>query len=300
MKTYTLKETAKKINIAPGIIRQWEKELNELLDIPRSKQGARIYTDTEIDLLLEIKEMFSQKMSKEMIRNDLQKKLVAKNMVESEGFESSEMGTMAEVTLEVVPAKSTAPLQVNEENTTNTNLFFEAVDAFKLNLINEVKEELRTVVRKEIIEEVKKEISKGTFTTVKTLSDSIYKSTATTKAGIETLSETVGKTSELTADKLQYLSNSIKNVSIETSDEISSLSKQLTDVANNLSHTIDYTTSELAGLTEAISLDREFFVEERQQYLQEISQREAAFQQMLTNFRNVAAAKEKKWWKFWS
>ncbi|GHI00933.1 MerR family transcriptional regulator [Neobacillus kokaensis] len=312
MKTYTLKEVAKKINIAPGIIRQWEKELSELIEIPRSKQGARIYSDTEIGLLLEIREMYVQKLSKEMIRNHLQKKLAPESEVESviqdlsEKIDVSDLqqktvtSEPAEVNVEIIPAETVTPVPINNENNHNVSMLLEAVDTFKTNFINEVKEELRTVVRKEIIEEVKKEISKGNLHTVKTISDSIYKYNANTKAEIDELSETVEKASELTADKLQYLSNSIKNVSIETSDEISALSKQLAETTNNLSHTIDYTNNELSGLTEAISLDREFFVEERQQYLHEISHREAAFQQMLTNFRDVAAAKEKKWWKFWS
>ncbi|MED4203984.1 MerR family transcriptional regulator [Neobacillus mesonae] len=315
MKTYTLKEVAKKINIAPGIIRQWEKELNEYLEIPRSKQGARIYTDTEIELLQEIKEMYCQKLSKEMIRTNLQQLHESEREAEPEMLNTDKVEAIkpientqttdvtaetTDVSVEVIAAEAITTAPANEKPNLNASLFLEAVDTFKNNFINEVKEEIRTVVRKELIEEMKKEINKGTYTTVKTLTDSIYKSTANTKAEIEGLSETVEKASEETADKLQYLSNSIKNVSIETADEIAALSKQLSETTNNLSHTIDYTNNELSGLTEAISLDREFFVEERQQYLHEISQREVAFQQMLTNFRDVAAAKEKKWWKFWS
>ncbi|MCM3568922.1 MerR family transcriptional regulator [Neobacillus mesonae] len=321
MKTYTLKEVAKKINTAPGIIRQWEKELNELIQIPRSKQGARIYTDREIEQLLEIKEMVSQKLSKEMIRYNLQKKLTPESGTSAEAAEwldgsnttgipntaehlktsnKAEIAEPDETAFEVVAADSITPVSVKEDHNIDASLLYEAVDTFKNNFINEVKEEIRTVVRKEIIEEVKKEISKGTLTTVKALSDSIYKSTASTKEEIEGLSKTVERASELTADKIHYLSNSIKDVSIETSDELAALSKQLTETTNDLAHTIDYTNSELSGLTEAIALDREFFVEERQQYVKEIRQREAAFQQMLTNFREVASAKEKKWWKFWS
>ncbi len=303
MKTYSLKEVAKKINIAPGIIRQWEKEFNELLEIPRSKQGARIYSDTEIILLLEIKEMYLQKLSKERIRKSLQKKLILEKEAEPQIAKISkkpEADKISNPSLEIVATETVTPVSVHKETRTNTNQIFEAVDTFKNNFINEVKEEIRTVVRKEIMEEVKREISKGTLTTVKTLSDSIYKSTAHTKAEIEGLSETVEQAAELTVDRLQYLSNSIKDVSLETSDEISTLSKQLADTTNDLAHSIDYTNTELTNLTEAISLDREFFVEERQQYIHEIRQREAAFQQMLINFREVAASKEKKWWKFWS
>lgn len=72
MKTYTLKEVSKKINVTPGMVRQWEKEFVEILDIPRSKQGARIFTDLVIDQLLEIKQLTDKKGSKEMINQSIQ------------------------------------------------------------------------------------------------------------------------------------------------------------------------------------------------------------------------------------
>ncbi|MBL4953959.1 MerR family transcriptional regulator [Neobacillus sp. YIM B02564] len=291
MKTYTLKEVAKKINIAPGIIRKWEKELKEVIEIPRTKQGARIYTDTEIDLLINAKKLYDQKLSKETIRLQLQRKSVQEESVD----ESVKVGTSLEVIDEPISASP-----VNKEVNEQAHLFFEAIDTYKNHFIHEVKEEIRHAVRKDVIEEVRKEISKGTLTTVKSISDAIYKSSAKTQAEIEHLSKAVEKNADLTADKLQYLAHNIKSSAIETSDDIFTLTKQLTDSTNAISHFINDTNDELANITEAISLDREFFAEERQQYLHEIRQREAAFLQMLANFRDVAAAKEKKWWKFWS
>ena len=49
MRTFTLKEVSKKINVKPAILRKWEKELEEYLDIPRTRQGARIYSELELD-----------------------------------------------------------------------------------------------------------------------------------------------------------------------------------------------------------------------------------------------------------
>jgi DNA-binding transcriptional MerR regulator len=289
LKTYTLKEAAKKINIKPGIVRQWEKDLEEMLEIPRSKQGARIYTDLEIDKLVEIKKMYENKVSKEAIREWMQKKLHPEREVAVQDT--------TEVSLEVISEPLT-PITI--QDAIDAHQFFEAMDTYKQTFLSEVKDEIRNVVRKEVVEEVKKEINKGTYTTVKSISNSIYKSSANTQAEIQDLSKTLEKASELSADSLQYLSNNIANVSIETSQEIYTLSKQLSETSEELSHYVDVTNNEISSLTEAMAKEREFFLEERNQYRHEITQREIAFQQMLNSYRDVAAAKEKKWWKFWS
>ncbi|MFZ7946599.1 MULTISPECIES: MerR family transcriptional regulator [Bacillaceae] len=291
MKTYTLKEVSKKINVTPSIVRQWEKDFVDYLDIPRSKQGARIYSDLEIDQLLEIKQMAEKKISKDAIRQWLQK---------VQNPEVKESTPASEVTLEIISEKDMIPVPVEESALKNTELFFEAMETYKKTFLNEIKDEIRSVVRKEVLEEVKKEITKGTYYTVKSISDSVYKSTANTKAEILELSNTIEKASETTADSLQYLAKNMTAASLETSEEIFSLSKQLSETSNELSHYVDLTNSEISSLSETISKDREFFVEERNQYRHEVTQRELAFQQMLTSFRDVAAAREKKWWKFWS
>lgn len=289
MKTFTLKEVSKKINVTPANLRQWEKELNEFLVIPRTKQGARIYTESEINLLLDVKQMFTQKLTKDAIRQLLQKKM------KTDGDEISE--TPDKALAIVSDAVTTMP---NDETIgKNTSQFFNAMDTYKETFLNEVKEEIRSVLRQEVVDEVKKEITKGTFITVKSLSDSIYKSTANTKAEIAELSDHLEKASELTTESLQYLSTNITNASIETSEEIFTLSKQLSDSTEELSHYADRTNTEITSLTESLEKDREDFVIKLEQYQHEVRQREVAFQNMLTGFRDVATANEKKWWKFW-
>ena len=73
LRAYSINEVSKKINIPTGTIRQWEKDLEGLLIIPRTKQGARYYTENEITLLNKIKEMREQNISKGMIRSLLEK-----------------------------------------------------------------------------------------------------------------------------------------------------------------------------------------------------------------------------------
>jgi DNA-binding transcriptional MerR regulator len=72
LRTYTLKEVSKKINVPTSTLKQWEKDLSSVLLIPRSKQGARIYSDHEIDVLLEIKHCEDNDLGEEEIRERLQ------------------------------------------------------------------------------------------------------------------------------------------------------------------------------------------------------------------------------------
>lgn len=290
MKTFTLKEVSKKINVPPGTLRKWEKELDEFIEIPRTKQGARYYTELEIYHLLEIKEMLSNKFSKEMIRASLQKKKEPAQDSFSETLESA---------LPIV-SEAITPVTKDEAAIQNAEQFFDAMDTYKQTFLNEVKDEIRSVLRKEVVDEVRKEIKNGTFVTVKSISDSIYKSSANTQAEIEELSEYLEKSAEQTTERLQYLSDSIANASVETSEEIYTLSRQLSQSTEELSHYVDVTNTEILNLSEVIEKEREDFMKEREQYRHEISQREAAFQNMLSSFRDVAAAKEKKWWKFWA
>ncbi|WP_160721004.1 MerR family transcriptional regulator [Bacillus sp. USDA818B3_A] len=350
MKSYTLKEVSKKINVSPGTLRKWEEDFEDLLDIPRTKQGARIYTDIEIELLLEIKQMTDKKLGKDAFNREKQSKeaippepeITLETTFEEAEFppepkitlgttiEEAEFPPEPKITLETtieeamalnkdlqIDFESSAPLEPDlsleiisdesisrapaaESSMKSTELLFEVMENYKETFLSEVKNEIRSVVRKEVLDEVRKEISKGTFVTVKSISDSIYKSTEHTKAEIRGLSDSVEKASEETSDSLKQLSNKVTHASLETSEEIFSLSKQLSETSEELSHYVDVTNNEITSLTEAIAEERELLIEERNHYRQEVTQREVAFQQMLTNFRDVAAGKEKKWWKFWA
>lgn len=322
MKAYTLEEVSKKINLAPKIIRQWEKNLHDLLDIPRSKQGDRIYSDAEIQRLLEIKQLYEKKFSKEKIRHWLQKKMEPEDqMVQENSSKLIEQKETQAYSMEVNGETETqahsqkvffktdslngktepmTPQAAEHTPTQNAQAFFETIETYKKNFLNEVKEEIRNVVKKEVVEEVKKEISKGNLVTVRTISDSIYKSTAHTRSDIEELSKSLEKASEQTMDKLEDLANHIQYTVKETSDEIAGLSKQLKQSTEEISYYIDLTNNEISQLTECFVNEREILIEDREELRNEISQREEAFRQMLTNFREAAAAKNKSWWKFWA
>jgi DNA-binding transcriptional MerR regulator len=311
MKTFTLKEVSKKINVKPATLKKWEDDLEEYLEIPRTKQGARIYSQVEIDLLLEIKQMYENKLSTPMIlhllrggTDDLEEE-IAEHEADESSLQIEEMlETEEEISehsakeLAIVSHEGT-PMSDEEIAIKNADEFFVAMDNYKQNFLNEVKEEIRNVLRKEVVDEVKKEIVSGANFTVNSLSESINQSTASTKAGIEELSDHLEKSAEQTTERLLYLSKSIVNASHETSEEIYTLSKQLSQSTEELAHYVDITNTEIFNLSEAIEIDRLERGKERDQFRHEITQREAAFQDLLTSFRDVAAAKEKKWWKFW-
>ena len=310
MKTFTLKEVSKKINVKPATLKKWEEDLEEYLEIPRTKQGARIYSQVEIDLLLEIKQMYENKLSTSKILHILRGGTDIEDEVsEPEANETSEhieeisepeddISEHSVQELAIVSHEGT-PLSEEEIAIKNADDFFGAMDTYKQNFLNEVKEEIRNVLRKEVVDEVKKEIANGADYTVNTLSESINQSTASTKAELEELSDHLEKSAEQTTERLLYLSKSIVNASHETSEEIYTLSKQLSQSTEDLAHYVDITNSEIFNLSEAIEIDRLERGKERDQFRHEITQREAAFQDLLTSFRDVAAAKEKKWWKFW-
>src|SRR4051812_12670183 len=67
-----------------------------------------------------------------------------------------------QVSLEIVPEEAITPVPIEESAMKNTEVFFDAMETYKKTFLSEVKDEIRTVVRKEVLDEVRKEISKGT------------------------------------------------------------------------------------------------------------------------------------------
>lgn len=321
LKTHTIKEVSRIINVPLGNIKKWEKELSEFLVIPRTKGGARYYTDSEIELLLEIKQMRSKNQKIELIRDFLTNKRIESDLDKTP--------------VEIVTEQSLVTLAKEEAPILNVEGFFNAMETYKQTVIQEVKDEIRNVVRKEIVEEVKKEISKGTLQTVKCLSDSIYKSTEKTKTEIQDLSNTFCGASGLTRKKIESLADAIStaskgtaedlstlsysigiaakgaskeissiektilNISRGTSDQISTLSRQLTKTADDLTYNLDDTNNDIYELKEALAYERVSNLKSQEQLRDEILQREALFQNMLTAYRDAAPSKEKKWWQIW-
>lgn len=290
MRTYTLKQVSKMIQVSTSTIKQWEKDLIGLLDIPRSKQGTRLYTNIEINQLLEIHQLYKNNLNLGEIREILQKQLEPSIELFIEDS-NNKIPAVSEEEIDSSPS--------NEISIGNTEHFFAAMDQYKETFLNEVKNEITKVVKTEVVSEVKKEISKSAIQAMKNISDSIYKSSENTIDEIKELSYTIQKTSHDSNETFKSLERNLSNQSLETSEEFYTLAKQLSQTSEEIGHYIDITNSEITILAEALEKDREYYLEDRAQFRHEIKQRELAFQSMLISFRDAAASKEKKWWKFW-
>ncbi|MGD6856961.1 MerR family transcriptional regulator [Bacillus infantis] len=301
MKAYTIKEVSKKIGVPSGTLRQWEKDLNGLLVIPRSKQGVRFFTDTEIELLGKIKEMREKNLSKEMIRHLMQ--------IHLDGRGEEDAGT-----LPASPPAVTRSLEANPVN--DMELFMEALDSYKESFLADIRSEIRNGIRKEVLEEVKKEISRGSVHTVKTISDSIYKTAEGTKSQLKSLSHKIEQVSEDTSETFGAFSEEVARASEGTSEQIRQLTSRVSDsseaaseefktMIHYISKSAEITNHEITSLIDTLNKDRDAYLhamnEEREQYRVDIKQREDIFQDFVVGFRQAAAAEEKakKGWKFW-
>ena len=73
MKAYTIREASKKLTATPTKLKQWEKELQGIIVIPRTKTGARIYTEKELARMNKAKEQKREKAEKERHERQLKK-----------------------------------------------------------------------------------------------------------------------------------------------------------------------------------------------------------------------------------
>ncbi|WP_258535746.1 MerR family transcriptional regulator [Bacillus sp. 03113] len=295
MTAYSISEVSKKIDIPSGTIRQWEKDLDGLLIIPRSKQGSRFFTDYEIGLLEKIKQMRDKNLGMDMIRDLFEKHLTQDSEVYSEPIETS-YPFLPE--LKDHPKESSVSVNNFEENIIE---FFDAMENYRETLLKDVKEEIRNGIQNELLVEVKKEISNGSLQTIKRLSDSIYKSTEKTNTGMVELTKSIEKTSEHNSEVFKAFSNTIKDASETASEELKEFVQRVSD-------TTELTNQEINSLVEAINKERRYYIEtikrDREQLKMEIKQREDIFQDLVQSFRKASAAEEseeneKKWWAFW-
>ena len=193
MKAYTIKEVSKRINVPSGTIRQWEKDLEGLLIIPRTRQGARFYTDSEIEMLEKIKQMRSKNLSKDLIRELLQKHIGMDSQIDSEPLETN------------LPVVKDEQLLENPGATFDVEGFFNALESYKQNMIQDVRNEIRNEFRTVVVDEVKKEIASNSLQTIKALSLSIQRSKDRMQADLDELSHHVAQASEKTSESFESL-----------------------------------------------------------------------------------------------
>ncbi|PLT35096.1 MerR family transcriptional regulator [Bacillus sp. V5-8f] len=325
-RAYSIKDVSKKISIPTGTIRQWEKDLQGLIYIPRSKQGARFYTEKEIILLEKVKEMRANNLSKDMIRMLLDKHLNEDSKAPSETFKTSSPSPEENA---IVPAENA----VSPVQSPNIEEFFAAMETYKQSMLSDIKNVIQSS-QTEIVEDVKKEISQGTMHTVQSLSKSIQRSNDKRKAEAEEIAQTITKAVDYTSESFGTLSEDIAKASEQTSltieafseyviksseDTYDKIAKRLTDstnstskdykiLANKVAQDVKAAQKDIRTVSKSLHHDQELFVDAMNKNLKELTQvirdREEAFQDMVSSFREVAAAKkekgEKKWWNVFS
>lgn len=299
LRAYSIKEVSKKVGIPTGTIRQWEKDLDGLLFIPRTKQGARYFTEKEISLLKKIKEMREQNISKDMIRSLLQKHFSEGQENPSESFEVS------------VPTVSNIN-EVNHAPELTISNFHQLLEDYKRDLTLEIKQEI-AYNRQQIIDDVKSEIASSSLHSIKEISKSIQRSNDKRKGELQEISTAIVQYSEDTSESFEMLVDHVSKASQGTYERISKKmtdSSKLSTKENNatlrrMSKTISDTKNEMQKVVISLEAKQEQLLHtmnDLKQSTEEIQHREEVFQGMLSSYREVAASKAKRrnWWKFWS
>jgi len=138
LKAYSIKQVASQIKVTEGTIRQWEKDFN--LDIPRSEDNSRYFTEIEIETLSHIKAMRDKNLSKVII-----KELLDKNKSNSAHNKTP---------IPDVPAlrqtEATQALKSIQQS-------FEAFPEIKKEIINELKDEIKESIKDELADSFKKQ-----------------------------------------------------------------------------------------------------------------------------------------------
>ncbi|WP_409305687.1 helix-turn-helix domain-containing protein [Peribacillus sp. SCS-155] len=306
MKTYSIKDVSKRINIPTGTLRQWEKDLKGLLVIPRSQQGARFYTDKEVAILEKVKEMRAKNLSKDMIRTLLDKHINEPSEPSSETVESYVPTVTSQEIQPVMDSQVIEQTQLIED-------FYHAMETYKNNMIAEI-QSMMTDSRREMVQEISNELNQKSLYTVQGLSKSIQRSNEKNKQEFTELAQTIAKVSEYTSESFEILSEDISKASEDTYEKLNkrinetsrTSIKDYKTLVNKVSQTVNEAQKDIRAVSKSLHAEQEHFVSSMNDNLKELTQaireREDAFQNMVSSFREAAAAKgnKKKWWRLWA
>lgn len=141
MKAYSIKEVQEITKVPSGTIRQWEKDLEGIFNVPRDENRNRYYTNFEIDIIKKIKQMRDKNLSIAMIK-DLMRK-------HSETLEDDSQ----------LPIVQPSVPQMSQSEAISTlkeiQVALKSFEGFK----EQIKTEIRNEVRNEILTEVTKQIA---------------------------------------------------------------------------------------------------------------------------------------------
>jgi DNA-binding transcriptional MerR regulator len=137
---YTIKDVSKQLKIPIGNLKNWEKVFDQYIQIHRTKNGSRIYSDNELNVLRKIKLMKDKNLSDEMVM------FILESNNEEEREIPEQIQSEYDLKYADIVALQTETVQVVQN-------ISDSLEQFKGEFIKEVKSELTS--------EVKKEITKG-------------------------------------------------------------------------------------------------------------------------------------------
>lgn len=318
MKAYSIYEASKKLTTSPNRLKKWEKELKDVLYIPRSKNGSRFYTDKEIALLLEAKNLYDKKLPKKEVKEKLTMILQPKQEQQEEKEEAIQ--ETAEISLELVeeikPVSTAFTPSAAEQN---IQILLHSLETYKQDFLEEVKEEIRTGLRGEVLDHIKEEIKAGQAQSAITISTTIERKNEELKdqlkdefrENIDDLTDVIHSNSHKSHTEYEDIRSTIKTLSKISKAERKTYSKQWTSTASSskeIKSMIEHLSKSNAEINKSVEqlhqndqLIKENLQKEREQLRKEIREREQNFQNLVQSFRDAAATVEKKkqWWKVW-
>ncbi|WP_066048078.1 MerR family transcriptional regulator [Robertmurraya korlensis] len=300
-RAYSIQEVSKLLGIPSGTIRQWEKDLSGLLIIPRTKQGARYYTNVEIKLLEKIQAMRAQNVGKGMIRTLLEKHLQSPSEPASESFEM------------VLSSTDVEEAETQNEHLQQLTDIQASLQSIKEGVIHEVRREM-IEQRSILLDEIKHELANSSIQTVVDISKSIQRSNDKRKADMQVLTEAIQSNSKYTSETFGTLSETIAKHSKVTSESIEQKIEQMNQAVQSendqllsvVSQTVADVKNDVRTVAFSLHEDQQQLresIHELQEFTSHIHQREEGFQDLVSAFREAAAAKTTKkrsWWRLWA
>lgn len=311
MKAYTLREASKKLTTTPTKLKQWEKDLQGIIVIPRTKTGARIYTEKEITLLHEVKNLYKEKRKTAEVKETLT--MLINRPVKKESLEEKIIEQNENTALEVLEKNTNDTNESNYPNTVEQNfrLLLSSLENYKQDFLEEVKGEIRNGIKKEVLETITKEIQAGNEETIHHITNTVSKTQEKTSEQLEEFSDLLHTNTEKTATEYEEIHTKIKKLSQISKAERKTFSKQWTSNVSSakeiksMIENLSKSNEELNKTVELLNENDQYFIEtlrlEREQMNKEIKQRERNFQELVQTFRHTAVSHEKKrqWWKIW-
>ncbi len=315
MNIYSIYEASQKLTTSPKTLKQWENKFKEILIIPRTKNGARFYTDKELSLLLEVKNLYKEKKNTTEVKKTLSmilqpKEVKAEKQVEqAEGI--AELETAVNEIQVIEPEELVKKIDRIAEDGTQLQALMSSLEAYKQDFLHEVKQEIRNGIKQEVLESITTEIQAGKSETIEKLSTAFSEHQEAAKEDIEQISELVHTSTQKTTEDYTAIKHNIKKLSDLSKAERKTYSKQWTasttstkEIKSMVEH-LSKSNSEINKTVEQLHKNDRILMEalhtEREQMNKEIKDREKSFQELVQSFRQTAVAEppKKTWWKIW-